>query len=122
MPIGRRCDDGLRAGITIDAHHLKLELNVPEAEIAKRRDFRGLDIVTIDGETARDFDDAVFVEKLANGNFALQVHIADVSYYVKPGSAIDREAACLKGFGYCDRSRLTAAESRAIPDKSSVPQ
>ncbi len=65
---------------------------IPESEIARRRDFRDLPIVTIDGETARDFDDAVYVERLANGNFALQVHIADVSHYVRPGTPIDREA------------------------------
>ncbi len=57
-----------------------------------RRDFRGLPIVTIDGETARDFDDAVLVEPLANGNWQLQVHIADVSHYVRPGTALDLEA------------------------------
>jgi ribonuclease R len=62
------------------------------AEIAQRRDFRGLPIVTIDGETARDFDDAVLVEPLANGNWQLQVHIADVSHYVPPGTALDLEA------------------------------
>src|SRR5206468_8460724 len=49
-------------------------------------------IVTIDGETARDFDDAVWVDRLPNGNFALHVHIADVSYYVQPGTPIDKEA------------------------------
>jgi ribonuclease R len=62
------------------------------AEIAQRRDFRGLPIVTIDGETARDFDDAVLVTPLANGNWQLQVHIADVSHYVRPGTALDLEA------------------------------
>jgi len=61
-------------------------------ELAQRRDFRGLSIVTIDGETARDFDDAVLVRPLANGNWELQVHIADVSHYVRPGTALDLEA------------------------------
>jgi ribonuclease R len=61
-------------------------------EMALRRDFRGLPIVTIDGETARDFDDAVLVRPLANGNWELQVHIADVSAYVRPGTALDLEA------------------------------
>ncbi len=57
-----------------------------------RRDFRALPIVTIDGETARDFDDAVLVTPLQNGNWELQVHIADVSHYVRPGTALDLEA------------------------------
>ena len=61
-------------------------------ELADREDFRSLDIVTIDGETARDFDDAVWVDRLAGGHFALQVHIADVSHYVRPGTPIDAEA------------------------------
>jgi len=68
-------------------------LDVPRDVIATRRDFRDLPIVTIDGETARDFDDAVWVDRLPSGNWALQVHIADVSYYVQPGTPIDREAA-----------------------------
>ena len=61
-------------------------------EVGRRRDFRGLKIVTIDGETARDFDDAVLVTPLASGNWELQVHIADVSHYVRPGTALDLEA------------------------------
>jgi ribonuclease R len=63
-----------------------------DAEVGQRRDFRGLPIVTIDGETARDFDDAVLVTPLANGNWELQIHIADVSHYVRPGTALDLEA------------------------------
>jgi ribonuclease R len=63
----------------------------PES-LAEREDFRSLPIVTIDGETARDFDDAVLVRDLPNGNTELQVHIADVSWYVRPESALDTEA------------------------------
>jgi ribonuclease R len=66
------------------------------AEIARRADFRSLPIVTIDGETARDFDDAVLVRERADGGYELQVHIADVSEYVPPGSALDLEA-CIRG-------------------------
>jgi ribonuclease R len=63
-----------------------------DSEIARRIDFRGRNIVTIDGETARDFDDAVLVTPMPNGNWELQVHIADVSHYVRPGTALDLEA------------------------------
>jgi ribonuclease R len=65
---------------------------VPERDIRGRTDFRALPTVTIDGEHARDFDDAITIEKLANGHFWLGVHIADVSQYVHEGSALDREA------------------------------
>src|ERR1039457_2237634 len=65
---------------------------IAERELEGRRDFRGMDVVTIDGETARDFDYAVWVDRLPNGNYALHVHIADVSHYVRPGTPIDAEA------------------------------
>jgi len=65
---------------------------ISQDELRRRRDYRDLPIVTIDGETARDFDDAVFVRRLANGSYELQVHIADVAHYVTDGSALDREA------------------------------
>ena len=61
-------------------------------DIAARTDFRGLMTVTIDGETARDFDDAITLEQLPNGNFWLGVHIADVSHYVVQGGPLDRAA------------------------------
>jgi len=60
--------------------------------LAGREDFRGRAIVTIDGETARDFDDAVEVEVLESGDFLLGVHIADVCHYVREGSRLDQEA------------------------------
>lgn len=65
---------------------------VSKDEIAKRRDLRDLPIITIDGEDAKDLDDAVYVEKLKNGNYRLIVSIADVSYYVPEGSMLDEEA------------------------------
>jgi ribonuclease R len=103
--LGRQDDFGVDVEITIRKFHLphhfppatleeaqNIPAVVPEAELLHRRDFRALPIVTIDGEAARDFDDAVTVRKLANGNFELQVHIADVAQYVTPDSALDQEA------------------------------
>ena len=65
---------------------------VDKKDIPNRVDCRDRNIFTIDGADAKDLDDAVRVEKLPNGNYKLEVHIADVSYYVKPDSMLDREA------------------------------
>jgi len=69
-----------------------LSEHVPEEAKAGRIDLRQLPLVTIDGEDARDFDDAVFCEPLEKGGWQLWVAIADVSYYVRPGTALDSEA------------------------------
>ncbi len=103
--IGRPDDFGVDVEITIRKFHLPhhfpaatleeaqdIPAVIPSLELRHRRDFRALPIVTIDGETARDFDDAVTVRHLADGNFELQVHIADVAQYVTPDSALDQEA------------------------------
>jgi ribonuclease R len=65
---------------------------IPAAEIAKRRDFRKVLTFTIDPFDAKDFDDAISFQKLPNGNYEIGVHIADVSHYVLPDSALDLEA------------------------------
>jgi ribonuclease R len=103
--LGREDDFGVDAEIIIRKFHLphlfpaatleeaqSIPTTIPSRELQRRRDFRNLPIVTIDGETARDFDDAVHVRLLPNHNFELQVHIADVAQYVTPDSALDREA------------------------------
>jgi ribonuclease R len=69
-----------------------LGASVSAQELTGRTDFRSVPTVTIDGEHARDFDDAITLERLANGHFWLGVHIADVSHYVAPGGELDREA------------------------------
>src|SRR5271168_583529 len=103
--LGRPGELGVDVEIIIRKHHLPYEFpravlaeaehraQLPsESELSAREDFRHLPIVTIDGETARDFDDAVYVEKRPDNTWHLQVHIADVSHYVRNGTALDQEA------------------------------
>lgn len=102
--LGRPGELGVDTQIIIRKHRLPYEFSgavradaehrardVSDAEHAGREDFRRLPIVTIDGETARDFDDAVYVERRASG-WHLAVHIADVAHYVRIGSKLDQEA------------------------------
>ena len=103
--LGRPGELGVDTEIIIRKHHLPYEFphavlaeaekraQLPsESELADREDFRHLPIVTIDGETARDFDDAVYVERRENGAWHLQVHIADVAHYVRNATPLDQEA------------------------------
>lgn len=85
----------------------KVPDHINEKDLVGRRDLRDQLIVTIDGEDAKDLDDAVTVRKLANGNYFLGVHIADVSYYVTQGSQLDREAY--------DRGTSVYLTDRVIP-------
>lgn len=103
--LGYEDDFGVDVEIMIRKHHIRhvfppavleeaqeISPVIPHSELVRRRDYRGLPIVTIDGETARDFDDAVLVRRLRSGHYELHVHIADVAQYVEDGSAIDDEA------------------------------
>src|SRR6516225_4888695 len=103
--LGRPGDLGVDTEIVIRKHHLphafppdviydsdQVARPVSEADRGGREDFRELAVVTIDGETARDFDDAVYVARRDDGGWLLQVHIADVAHYVHPESPLDREA------------------------------
>jgi ribonuclease R len=103
--LGMLGDPGVDIEVVLRRHHIPHEFSpevleqaetiadeIQESEIARREDLRDRQIVTIDGETAKDFDDAVEVQTLPNGNYRLGVHIADVSHYVTTGSPIDREA------------------------------
>lgn len=69
-----------------------IDQNIHESEVEKRRDMRNICTFTIDPKDAKDFDDALSIQKLANGNWEIGVHIADVSHYVIPGTMLDDEA------------------------------
>ena len=70
----------------------KIDAGITKEEVAKREDFRGITTFTIDPRDAKDFDDALSIRRLSNGNWEVGVHIADVTHYVTPGSLIDKEA------------------------------
>lgn len=80
---------------------------ITKEEIAKRRDFRDITTFTIDPADAKDFDDALSLRKLENGNWEVGVHIADVTHYVRPGSIIEQEA--------CERATSVYLVDRVVP-------
>lgn len=76
----------------VEYYARKLNLTIEENEIKNRRDFRQITTLTIDPFDAKDFDDALSIQKLENGNWEIGVHIADVTHYLKPGTILDKEA------------------------------
>ncbi len=76
-----------------EANELEKKPAITDAEIAVRRDFRAVPTMTIDPKDAKDFDDALSVRTLENGDYEIGIHIADVTHYVRPGTALDREGA-----------------------------
>jgi ribonuclease R len=76
----------------VEAAAAKIPVKITDAEVKNRRDFRDAPTFTIDPADAKDFDDALSVRRLKNGNWEIGVHIADVSHYVKPDSMLDHEA------------------------------
>lgn len=77
---------------TIEKTAKKIPTDISAGEISKRKDFRRITTFTIDPVDAKDFDDALSIQKLDNGNWKIGIHIADVTHYVKPDSIIDQEA------------------------------
>jgi len=103
--LGDHLTPGVEVELSIRSHDLpfcwpeklkqysqKISKTIKKSEINKRKDLRPLPFVTIDGENAKDFDDAVYCEARPQGGWRLYVAIADVSHYVKPGSVLDEEA------------------------------
>lgn len=118
--LGNRGDRGLDTELLIRKHGLsaefpastlkaaeKLSRKIPTSEIKRRVDLRKMPMATIDGADAKDYDDAVSIETTPKGNYSLGVHIADVSHYVTPGTALDDEAY--------SRATSTYLEDRVLP-------
>ena len=76
----------------VEAAAEAIPVTIPEDEIRRRRDFRGIPTLTIDPADAKDYDDALSLRMLKNGNWEVGVHIADVTHYIRPGSVLDCEA------------------------------
>ncbi len=118
--LGNKNDPGVDIMSIVMSNHIKSEFppevlaqaqNIPDhvldSDRTGRRDITDQAVVTIDGDDSKDFDDAVTVWRLDNGNYHLGVHIADVSYYVRPGTPLDDEAY--------DRGTSTYLTDRVIP-------
>lgn len=107
LAIIRKCElrEAFPPAVEAEAHAIAMA--IPEEEIAKREDFRQRFVFTIDPDDAKDFDDALCCQTLPNGDLEVAIHIADVSHYVRPGSALDEEAQ--------QRGNSTYLVDRVIP-------
>lgn len=91
----------------VNAAAEKIDAGITDEEVARRRDMRGVTTFTIDPRDAKDFDDALSIRKLPNGNYEIGVHIADVTHYVRPDTILDREAR--------DRATSVYLVDRVVP-------
>jgi ribonuclease R len=91
----------------VEREAANIPISIPHSEISSRKDFRNVFTITIDPADAKDFDDAISLRKMPNGHWEVGVHIADVSHYVRVGSAIDKEAL--------DRGTSVYLVDRTIP-------
>jgi len=89
---GRGFDTDFEKRLEEEAEQIEKKSHITPEELTKRRDFRETTTFTIDPHDAKDFDDALSFKVLPNGDYEVGIHIADVSHYVRPGSAIDKEA------------------------------
>ncbi|HRN26334.1 MAG: ribonuclease R [Ignavibacteriaceae bacterium] len=92
VSIAREFDLKYKFSAAVLAEAENISTAIPQEEIKKRLDYRSKNVFTIDPEDAKDFDDALSLEKLENGNLSIGIHIADVSHYVKQNSSLDAEA------------------------------
>ena len=107
IALARGFESGFLDQIEKEAHALAGAGATPAEALEKRRDFRGTTTLTIDPEDAKDFDDAISFKALPNGDYEVGIHIADVTYFVRPSSAIDKEAQ--------DRGTSVYLVDRTIP-------
>ncbi|PCI90125.1 ribonuclease R [Candidatus Kaiserbacteria bacterium] len=90
--LARGFESGFPSEVEAEAKKLQSDRNVTDEEMKTRKDFRDVSTFTIDPHDAKDFDDALSIKKLDNGNYEIGIHIADVTHYVRPGTLLDEEA------------------------------
>lgn len=92
ISLAREFELNYKFSLAVIAEVEQIEIKITKQDVKDRKDYRNKNVITIDPEDAKDFDDALSIEKLDNGNYSVGIHIADVGHYVKNGSGLDEEA------------------------------